>query len=173
MDDQIGAGKVIVVKQTDGEPTPPLDDGTPHLTPSEVDGRRATEDLEYSIAGRIGRALEPAFSPLGFDWKIVTAMIGAFAAKEVFVAQMGIVYSIADADQGTESLRPLLAHDYSPLIGFSMMAFLLVATPCMATVAVTRRESGRWRWALLQLGGLTAIAYVLSLLVYQLGRLVA
>lgn len=136
-------------------------------------GRRATEDLEYSAAGRIGKGLEPVFAPLGFDWKIVTALIGAFAAKEVFVAQMGIVYSIADADRGAEGLRALLARDYPPLVGVSMMVFLLVATPCMATVVITRRESGRWRWALLQFGGLTALAWVLSFLLFQLGRLVA
>jgi ferrous iron transport protein B len=133
--------------------------------------KRAAEDLEYSIAGRIGHGLEPMFRPLGFDWKILTAMIGAFAAKEIFVAQMGIVYSIADGDKGTESLRAILARDYSPLVGLSMMLFLLIATPCVATVVVTRRESGKWRYALLQLGGLTAIAYVVSLLVYQTGRL--
>lgn len=129
--------------------------------------------LEQSVAGRIGHGLEFAFRPLGFDWKIVTAMIGAFAAKEVFVAQMGIVYSIADADKvdgkNRDGLRQVLARDYSPLVGLSLMLFLLIATPCMATVAVTRRESGRWSYALLQLGGLTGIAYGLSLLVYQLG----
>jgi ferrous iron transport protein B len=132
----------------------------------------AVEKLEYSVAGRIGHGLEFAFKPLGFDWKIVTAMIGAFAAKEVFVAQMGIVYSIADADKGSEGLRAVLARDYSPLVGLSLMLFLLVGMPCMATVAVTRRESGKWSYALLQLGGLTGIAYVLSLLVYQIGKLV-
>jgi ferrous iron transport protein B len=130
------------------------------------------EKLEYSVAGRIGHGLEFAFKPLGFDWKIVTAMIGAFAAKEVFVAQMGIVYSIADADKGSEGLRKVLARDYSPLVGFSLMLFLLVGMPCMATVAVTRRESGKWSYALLQLGGLTGLAYVLSLLVFQIGKLI-
>ena len=99
-------------------------------------------------------------------------MIGAFTAKEVFVAQMGIVYSVAAGTGDAQGLRAKLARDYSPLVGLSMMLFLLVATPCMATVAVTRKESGRWRWALLQFGGLTVIAYLLSLLVYQLGRLV-
>jgi ferrous iron transport protein B len=157
--------------------TTPGDSAAPRLTPvpltpSELAARRASEDLSYSVAGHIGRALEPVFKPLGFDWKIVTAMIGAFAAKEVFVAQMGIVYSIADAHQGTDGLRAVLARDYSRLAGFCMMLFLLVATPCMATTAVTRRESGRWRWALLQQGGLTTIAYLLTLAVYQLGRLV-
>jgi ferrous iron transport protein B len=68
-------------------------------------------------------------------------------------------------------LRAVLARDYSPLVGLSMMLFLLIATPCLATVAVTRKESGSWRYALLQLGGLTAIAYLVSLLVYQTGRL--
>ena len=134
---------------------------------------RAAEDLEFSVAGRTGRFLEPAFAPLGFDWKMVTAMIGAFAAKEVFVAQMGIVYSIADPEEGAEGLRARLARDYSPLVGVSLILFLLISAPCMATIAVTKRESGRWRWALLQLFGLTAIAWLVSFVVYQVGRLVA
>ena len=141
------------------------------LSEQELARKRAAEDLEYSVAGRIGHSLEPLFRPLGFDWKILTAMIGAFATKEVFVAQMGIVYSIADGEKGTEGLRAILARDYGPLVGLSMMLFLLIATPCMATVVVTRRESGKWRYALLQLVGLTGIGYGLSLLVYQVGRL--
>jgi len=144
---------------------------TSGLTAETIARKRAAENLEYSVAGRIGHALEPVFRPLGFDWKILTAMIGAFAAKEVFVAQLGIVYSIADGDLDNEGLRAVLARDYSPLIGLSMMLFLLIATPCMATLAVTRKESGSWRYALLQLGGLTGIAYVISLVVYQTGRL--
>jgi len=146
------------------EPAPP--------SPEELGKQAAAEKLEYSVAGRIGHGLEPVFKPLGFDWKIVTAMIGAFAAKEVFVAQMGIVYSIADGDKGSEGLRRVLARDYSPLVGFSLMLFLLIGMPCMATVAVTRRESGKWSYALLQLGGLTALAYISSLLVYQIGKLI-
>jgi ferrous iron transport protein B len=142
------------------------------LSPAEMIAHRSTEDLEYSVAGRIGKGLQPIFAPLGFDWKIVTAMIGALAAKEVFVSQMAIVYSVAGDPHGTTGLRDRLAHEYSPLVGFSMMIFLLIATPCMATIAVTRRESGSWGWALFQLGGLTAIAYLLSLTIYQLGSLV-
>jgi ferrous iron transport protein B len=144
------------------------------IAAEEVEARRAAEDLEASVAGRIGRTLEPAFRPLGFDWKIVTAMLGAFAAKEVFVAQMGIVYAVAgDVESGAahDGLSARLGHDYSPLVGVSLILFLLVATPCMATIAVTRRESGKWSWALGQLFGLTAIAYGLALVVYQVGRL--
>ena len=76
------------------------------LSEADIARRRASEDLEYSVAGRVGRALEPVFAPLGFDWKILTAMVGAFAAKEIFVAQMGIVYSIADGDQGNQDCAP-------------------------------------------------------------------
>jgi ferrous iron transport protein B len=145
------------------------------LTREEVANRRAAEDLAASIAGRLGRAIEPVLKPLGFDWRLATAMLGAFAAKEVFVAQLGIVYSLGDTDEGShegsQGLRAALQRDYSPLTGFCMMLFLLIATPCMATLAVTRRESGSWKWALLQVGGLTGVAYLLTLVVYQVGSL--
>ncbi|MGI5863860.1 MAG: ferrous iron transport protein B [Myxococcales bacterium] len=163
VDAQLASGEIALA----GSAAP----GATPLTEEELAQRRRAEDLQASIAGRAGRALEPLFAPLGFDWKIVTAMLGAFAAKEVFVAQMGIVYAVGESDGGAESLREAIARDYDPLTGFGLMLFLLVATPCMATIAVTRRESGGWRWALLQLGGLTAIAYLLALLVQQVGRL--
>jgi ferrous iron transport protein B len=143
----------------------------PSLSQEEVAARRASEALRHSLAGRLGRALEPLLRPVGFDWKLATAMVGAFAAKEVFVAQMGIVYSMGEVDEGSAGLREALSRDYSPLVGLSLMLFLLIGTPCMATFAVTRQESGGTRWALLQLGGLTAIAYLVSLSVYQVGRL--
>ncbi len=127
--------------------------------------------LAGTVAGRIGRAMEPAIRPLGFDWKIGTAMIGAFAAKEVFVAQLGIVYSVGDADEESVPLRTKLRENYSALTAICIMIFMLIATPCMATIAITRRESGSWTWALFQLFGLTALAYIVTLIVYQLGSL--
>lgn len=136
-----------------------------------VEQERQAEELAYSAAGRIGHAMEYAIKPLGFDWRIGTALIGAFAAKEVFVAQLGIVYSMGEADEESASLREKLRENYSPLAAFCMMLFMLISTPCMATIAVTRRESGSWKWALLQLGGLTSVAYVLTLTVYQVGSL--
>ena len=145
--------------------------GAVQLTDAEIEHERAAEDLRHSIAGRVGRALEPVLKPLGFDWKMGSAMVGAFAAKEVFVAQMGIVYAMGETDEQSEGLREVLARDYSPLVGLSLMLFLLIATPCMATVAITRRESGSWKWAALQFGGLTAVAYVISLVVFQVGSL--
>jgi len=108
---------------------------------------------------------------MGFDWKIGTALIGAFAAKEVFVAQLGIVYSVGEADEESETLRQKLQNSYSPLVGFCIMLFMLLSMPCMATMAVMKRESNSWKWALFQLIGLTIIAYMLTTSVYQIGQL--
>jgi ferrous iron transport protein B len=146
---------------------PKLRTTDPHASP---EARQAAE-LSHTVAGRVGHAMEPFIKPLGFDWRIGTAMIGAFAAKEVFVAQMGIVYSVGTADEKSESLRAKLRANYSPLVGFCIMLYMLVSAPCMATIAVTKRESNSWKWALFQLGGLTVMAYVLTLLVFQGGTL--
>lgn len=127
--------------------------------------------LEYSAAGRIGKFIEPAIKPLGFDWKIGTALIGAFAAKEVFVAQLGIVYSVGEADEESSALRTKLQENYSPLIAFSIMVFALLSAPCMATFAIVKRESNSWKWAFFQLTGMTAAAYMITLIIYQTGRL--
>lgn len=134
-----------------------------------LEERQAVE-LAGTFAGRIGRALEPALRPLGFDWRIGTAMIGAFAAKEVFVAQLGIVFSVGEADEESEPLRQKLREAYSPLTAFCIMLYMLIAMPCVATFAVVGRESGSWKWAVFQSAGLTLLAYVLTLLVYQTGR---
>ena len=145
----------------------PQTEASPDLSPDE----QQAAELSHTIAGRIGHGLEPVLKPMGFDWRIGTALIGAFAAKEVFVAQLGIVYSVGEADEESEPLRAKLQERYTPLIGFCIMLFCLISAPCMATIAVTRRESNSWFWALFQLGGLTLLAYVLTVTVYQSGRL--
>ena len=130
--------------------------------------------LRHSVAGRIGRALEPVTRPLGFDWRVNTAMLGAFAAKEVFVAQMGIVYAMGDVEEegaGAEALRDRLRADYTPLEAVAMLVVLLVGFPCVATVAVMWSETRSVGWTLLQWGGLTGLAYVAALAVYQVGSL--
>jgi len=129
------------------------------------------QKLEYSVIGRVGRAIEPVLKPLGFDWKIGTALIGATAAKEVFVSQLAIVYAVGSDKENSESLREKLQTNYTPLTGFCIMLFCLIYAPCVATVAVTRHESGSWRWALFQFFALTVIAYVLTFVVYQIGSL--
>ena len=137
----------------------------------DLDNTWSEAALAHSIAGRVGHAMEPLIRPMGFDWRIGTALIGAFAAKEVFVAQMGIVYSVGEADEGSATLRERLRENYTPLVGFSVMLFALISAPCMATIAITKRESNSWRWALFQLGGLTVLAYVVTVAVYQIGKL--
>jgi len=132
---------------------------------------RAERALEASLLGRVGHALEPALAPLGFDWRIASSLLGSFAAKELFVAQMGVVYALGETEAGSASLRKELQQRYTPLVGLCIMLFALVATPCMSTFAVTAREAGSARWAWFQLIGLTALAWVLTFAVYQVGRL--
>jgi ferrous iron transport protein B len=137
------------------------------LSPEEQRGLA----LSGSVAGRIGHALEPAMQHVGFDWKTTTALIGAFAAKEIFVAQLGIVYSLGDAAQDSLPLRDKLQQEYTRLQAFCIMLFCLISVPCVATIGVTRAESGKWRWAVLQLCGLTLLAYAVTFVVYQGGTL--
>lgn len=136
-----------------------------------IEQEQRAEMMAYSIAGRVGHAVEPLIAPLGFDWRIGTALIGAFAAKEVFVAQMGIVFASGEADDNSSDLRDKLRAEYTPLAAFCIMFFCLISTPCMATTAVVRKESGSWAWAIGQWAGLTMVAYLLTLIIYQVGKL--
>ena len=129
-----------------------------------------TETLEITAIGRLGKWLEPAIRPLGFDWRVGTALLGAFAAKEVFVAQMGIVFSLGDPDGDPEGLRQALRKNYTPLQGLAMMLFCLLSAPCVATIAATKRETESWGWAAGMLLGMTAIAWVATFVVFQLGQ---
>ncbi|MCF7853785.1 MAG: ferrous iron transport protein B [Candidatus Pacebacteria bacterium] len=131
----------------------------------------ASTELSYSVAGRIGHGLEPVMENVGFDWKTTTAMIGAFAAKEIFVAQLGIVHAIGEVDEESLPLREVLRREYTPLQAFCIMLFCLISVPCMVTIATTWRESGSWKWPALQLVGLTVLAYVVTFAVYQIGML--
>ena len=144
-----------------------------------LDGREAGESLEYSVAGRVGRLFEPTMEPLGFDWRIGVGILGAFAAREVFVSTLGIVFGIADADEESQSLRMSLQEathaDGSPLMtplaGVSLMVFFVLACQCMSTIGVVRRESGAWRWPIFMFVYMSVLAYVASLVVYQVGSL--
>ena len=137
----------------------------------QINNDLAEAELENSAAGRIGKFIEPVLTPIGFDWKIGTALIGAFAAKEVFVAQMGIVYSLGEAGEDSDALREKLRENYSALTGFAIMVFALLSAPCMATFAIVKRESNSWKWPILQFFGMTAIAYIITFIIYQAGKL--
>jgi ferrous iron transport protein B len=129
--------------------------------------------LANSVIGRLGHAIEPAIRPLGFDWKIGTALIGATPAKELFVSQLGIIYAVSSHDDAATipTLRQHLRADYSPLVGFCVMLFCLITFPCISTLAVTRSETGAWRWVALQVFYLTALAYLVTFVVYQIGTM--
>jgi ferrous iron transport protein B len=135
------------------------------------EGLQQSVELGYSVAGRAGRLLEPVLSPLGFDWRIATALLGAIAAKEVFVAQIGIVFAVEEADESSEDLRSHLRRLYSPLVGLCIMIFTLISTPCIATFAITRQEAGSIRWAIAQSWGLTLLAWLVTFAVHQGGLL--
>ena len=134
-----------------------------------LEAARQAETLEYTAIGRIGKALEPAIRPLGFDWRVGTALVGAFAAKEVFVAQMGIVFSLGRTDENPEGLRQALRDNYTPLQGLAMMLFCLLSAPCVATIAATKRETDSWGWAIGMLAGMTAVAWIVAFVVYRIG----
>ena len=148
--------------------------------PSWSEQRAAQEQLAQSVAGRMGHALEPFVAPLGFDWKIGVGLVASFAAREVLVSTLGLVYGLGDAeDEESEPLRDALKADvdpatgkpvYTPLTGLSLMVFFVLAMQCMSTLAATKRETRSWRWPAFQLGYMTALAYVASLLVFQIGK---
>lgn len=141
---------------------------------------RQALQLENSYGGRLGHAIEPAIKPLGFDWKIGVGIIGAFAAREVFVSTLGIVYAVGnDVDSRSEPLRAALrdakdgagARSYTPLVGLSLMIFFALACQCMSTLAVVRRETATLRWPLFLFGYMTVLAWITSFVVYQGGKL--
>ncbi len=142
-------------------------------------GELAGDALRSSYGGRLGHAIEPTIEPLGFDWKIGVGLIGAFAAREVFVATMGVVYGIGDADETSPSLRDKIRAEtrengepvYTPLVGLSLMVFFALACQCMSTLAAVRRETRSWAWVAFLFAYMTALAWVASFIVFQGGRL--
>ena len=142
--------------------------------PEEGTAENAAAAMEHSYAGQIGHWMEPVTRVAGFDWKVTPALLGAFAAKEIFVTQMGILYAVQDGDSGPEAQQTLntrLKASYTPLQGISIMIFCLIALPCIGTVTVAKREAGTWWFALAQFAGLTVMGFVTATVVYQVGLL--
>ncbi|HML57376.1 MAG TPA: ferrous iron transport protein B [Ferruginibacter sp.] len=144
---------------------------------TELQLQKRSALLEQSYAGMLGRSIEPAIEPLGYDWKIGIALITSFAAREVFVATMATLYSVGeDADENDATLREKMqaavradgTKVYTLATGLSLMVFYVLAMQCMSTIAIVKRETRSWKWALIQVAYMTALAYFMSLLVYQL-----
>ncbi len=141
------------------------------------------DDLTHSYLARMGKAIEPALLPLGFDWRIGVGLLSGVAAKEVVVSTLGVILRTGDGEEGEALLKERLKtvrYDSGPRVGqvlftsptaLSLLLFVALYVPCIATVAAIRKESGSWLWALFSAVYTTAVAYVVSLLVYQIGSL--
>jgi ferrous iron transport protein B len=142
-----------------------------------VDNQVLAARNEYSFAGRMGHAMEPALRPLGFDWKMGVGLVGAFAARELFVSTMGITYAVGKVEDQTSTLSSAMQADryanghpvWTPLVAISLMVWFVFALQCMSTVAIARRETGGWRWPIFMLVYMNVLAYVACLIVYQVG----
>jgi ferrous iron transport protein B len=124
--------------------------------------------IEYSIAGMLGRALAVVFEPIGFNWQISIALVPGMAAREVVVSALGTVYALsATGEDAAALLSPLIAHTWSLATALSLLAWFVFAPQCLATIATVRRETGGWRWALVLMGYLFALAYLGAFITYR------
>ncbi|MCI0747291.1 MAG: ferrous iron transport protein B [Verrucomicrobia subdivision 3 bacterium] len=149
---------------------------------SQIDKAEAGAMLRHSLAGRLGHVMEPVIRPLGFDWQIGIGIVASFAAREVFVSTMSLVYNVGeldDSDEGTQTLAEIMKTQrhpdgtpvYTTLVGITLMVFYVFALQCVSTVAVVRRETNSWKWPAFQWAYMGLLAWVLAFLTYQGGRL--
>ncbi|SFQ09474.1 ferrous iron transport protein B [Parafilimonas terrae] len=143
---------------------------------AEIEKQYASAKLQNSFAGILGKTIEPVIKPLGYDWKIGIALITSFAAREVFVGTMATLYSVEDKDNNTRTLQEKMesaVHEdgrkvYTLPAALSLMVFYVFAMQCMSTLAIVKRETRTWKWPIIQFVYMTGLAYLMSLLVYNL-----
>ncbi len=145
-----------------------------------VPGAMPAEQVAHSYAGQIGQAIEPVIKPLGFDWQIGVGLVTSFAAREVFVSSMAVIFNVDEnQEDATVPLRQALLAArwpdgrplFTPLVCFTLMVFYVFALQCVSTIVVVRRETGSWRWPLFQLAYMTTTAWVVCFAVRQIGLL--
>ena len=156
----------------------------PHRAPEDplelLDREEAGERLRRSFAGRMGQGIEPLIRPLGFDWKIGIGLVSSFAAREVFVSTMSLVYNVGEGEGTDESVqglaetlraqkRPDGSPVYTALVGITLMVFYVFALQCVSTIAVVRRETNGWKWAVFQWVYMGALAWGLAFITYHGG----
>ncbi len=148
-----------------------------NLNEAETADLIAGKQIEASYAGHLGKFIEPAIRPLGYDWKIGIALITSFAAREVFIGTMATIYSIGSADDDTGTIRDRMAKEVNPITGkptynfatsLSLLVFYIFAMMCMSTLAVVKRETGGWKWPIIQFLFMTGLAYLGAFVVYQI-----
>lgn len=149
------------------------------VTESGLENYVQARQMEDSYLGRFGRAIEPAFVPAGFDWRLTTAILSAFPAREVVVASMGIIFNLgADQDEGSNDLRKAIQNAkwpdgrplVTPLTAVGLMVFFALCCQCMATLATVKRETGTWKWPAFMFTYMTVLAYLFAVAIYQIGR---
>lgn len=139
----------------------------------KVENAKSEENLEKSYAGQFGKFIEPGIAPLGFDWRVGVSLVSGVTAKEVVISTMGTIYSIGDGKENVGGLKKALMNDehMNPLIAYAMMVFVLIYSPCLAALAVMKRETGSWKWPAVSMVYATALAWVITFIVYQGGKL--
>ncbi|HRU63963.1 MAG TPA: ferrous iron transporter B, partial [Paludibacteraceae bacterium] len=143
---------------------------------------KASELQQKSFIGQLGKAIEPVIRPLGFDWKMGVSLLTGFAAKELIISTMGILYQVDTSGQSSVSLQQKIKEEFhttgklkgervfTPLVAYAFMVFILLYVPCVATIAAMKKEAG-WQWAIFGIVYNTAIAWLAAFLIYQIGSL--
>jgi ferrous iron transport protein B len=164
----------IQAKEVTSESSEPMSGSRQLKAAEKTDGQaEALARLSQSYLGRLGQIIQPVFDPLGFDWRTSVAVVTGFVAKEIVVSTLGVLYAAgADVNEESEALRrSLRGSGMTPLGAYTLMAFVLIYVPCLATVAVISRETNSWKWAAFSIVYSLALAWVVSFLIYQGGRL--
>lgn len=148
----------------------------PGVAMEQLNQKIATYKLEHSYIGIAGKAIEPAIKPLGYDWKIGIALLSSFAAREVFVSTLATIYSVEDEANST-TIKQRMEKEINPItgqkrfnfpVGMSLLVFYAFAMQCASTLAIVKKETNSWKWPMLQLFGMTALAYLASLITFTL-----
>ena len=138
----------------------------------KLDKEQAAEKIEQSYAASFGKAINPVLEPLGFDWKMGLSLVAGLAAKEVVISTLGTVYAVGGDDKNPAPLTDYLQNDpnFSPLIALTMMLFVLIYPPCLATLAVIKRETGSWKWVAFMFFYENTFAWIACFIFYNVGR---
>ena len=146
------------------------------ISKTELDDKVSAYKLEHSYIGIVGKTIEPIIQPLGYDWKIGIALATSFAAREVFIGTLATIYSVGSADEEVGTIKNKMEQEvyangdkvFTFASGISLLLFYAFAMQCMSTLAIVKRETNSWKWPLIQLFGMSGIAYVTALIVFQL-----
>lgn len=137
---------------------------------AELENAQASEVMNNSAAGHVGRFIAPVFAPLGYDWKLSIGVTGAFFAREVIVSTMGIVFAVGGEEDARDALAVQMKQAYSPLVGISLMVFVVYCMQCLSTLVIVRKETGSWGWSAFMFAYMTGLAWVAAFVVFQGGR---